>query len=197
MKRILNIHGFDSHGDNSKKRWLEKLFPSYEIISPTLPPVPERAEEILQGLLLEESFDLIIGSSLGGFYAWYLSQVYEIPAILLNPALNPFYDLRRRLGRGVNPKTGLTYYFEESDLKHLTRMFARVYPADYPYFKIFISNNDEILKFSHIEEVYKDHLTIDEYGSHRFEKVDLIEDSVKAILNNKKCIFNEQYQQPS
>lgn len=189
--KILNIHGFDSHGENSKKAWLEKEFPDYEIISPTLPPVPKRAEEILSATINENSkIEMILGSSLGGFYAWYFGQIYDTPSVLLNPALNAFYDLRPRLGNGVNPKTGQTYHFSDEDLNHLAKMFARVYPVDYPYFKIFLSNRDEVLSFHYLNDVYKNHITVADYGSHRFEKVELILEAVKNILQDKKNIFN-------
>jgi len=129
-------------------------------------------------------------NSLGGFYGWHLSQVFETPAILLNPALSAFYDLIPRLGNGVNPKTGLSYHFCDEDLNHLAKMFARVYPADYPYFKIFLSNRDEVLPFHYLQDVYKNHITLDDYGSHRFEKLELILEPVKSILQNKENIFN-------
>ena len=40
----------------------------------------------------------LIGSSLGGFYATFLSEEYDLPAVLINPAVRPFRFLETIIG---------------------------------------------------------------------------------------------------
>ena len=45
---------------------------------------------------------MLIGSSLGGFYATFLSEEYDLPAVLINPAVRPFDSRESLLGEHRN-----------------------------------------------------------------------------------------------
>jgi predicted esterase YcpF (UPF0227 family) len=106
---IINIHGFGGRGDNSKYKWLCENAGHHEIYSPTLDYVSENPGNILSHLsnrisLLwqtnsEDAADVcVVGSSLGGFFARRLNQIYPgVTAILINPSLAPFLTARNRL----------------------------------------------------------------------------------------------------
>ena len=51
----------------------------------------------------------LIGSSLGGFYATFLAEHYGARAVLINPAIRPYDDLRPYIGRQRNLYTGEEY----------------------------------------------------------------------------------------
>lgn len=48
----------------------------------------EQLEKLIQSLNSKEL--MLMGSSLGGYYATYLSDKYNGPAALINPAVRPF-----------------------------------------------------------------------------------------------------------
>jgi len=96
---IINIHGLHSTGDNSKYEWLKENAPRHEIWSPTIHYEDANAHEILnrikENIPNERTDVFIIGSSLGGFFARIINQIFQdITAILINPALAPFIGLR-------------------------------------------------------------------------------------------------------
>ena len=51
----------------------------------------------------------LVGSSLGGFYATWLAERFGARAVLINPAIRPYEDLRAFLGRQRNLYTGEEY----------------------------------------------------------------------------------------
>jgi predicted esterase YcpF (UPF0227 family) len=115
---ILNIHGFASHGKNSKSEALRNN--GYEVISPTLPVDPKEAIELLEKKM--EGVTVIMGTSLGGFYALYLSSKYGIPALLINPSTEPDVTMGAKLGVHTNWKTGETLEWTEDHMNSLAEL---------------------------------------------------------------------------
>ncbi|MDE6087299.1 MAG: hypothetical protein K2G25_02830 [Oscillospiraceae bacterium] len=94
---ILNIHGYKGSPENSAKKILDQ-FHCYEVLSPALnydriPPVQMFAE--LNQIVQEQTPDVLVGTSYGGFFAASLCAKYRIPAILVSPCLLPFVQLPR------------------------------------------------------------------------------------------------------
>lgn len=85
---VLYIHGFESAPTPVKTSFIADL--GFTVIAPQL-----HYEEVLgtydrlMQLAQEFKVDWLIGSSLGGYTAFWLSQELEIPTLLFNPAL-PF-----------------------------------------------------------------------------------------------------------
>ena len=93
--KILNIHGYQGEPQNSAFNTLCEA--GYEdIISPSVDfdaVEPKNITESLKFIVLQKKPDIIIGTSLGGFFAAVLSAETGLPAILINPCLMPFYHL--------------------------------------------------------------------------------------------------------
>ena len=67
--RILFIHGLASSGRYKMADQLRILVKGAEVLAPDVPPEPDKALTFLQSLCLEYRPDLIVGHSLGGFWA--------------------------------------------------------------------------------------------------------------------------------
>jgi uncharacterized protein len=65
---------------------------------PVLPPSPREAIAFIERSLAPRRDDVLIGSSLGGYYARFVAEHHGCRAVLLNPAVRPDRDLRRHLG---------------------------------------------------------------------------------------------------
>ncbi len=92
--KILNIHGYKGSSENSACLALKEL--GYDVISPQLDydaESPENILSLLSDVLSDSKPDVIVGTSLGGFFALLLSIESGLPSVLVNPCLMPFITL--------------------------------------------------------------------------------------------------------
>jgi len=99
--KALYIHGLQSNPNPKKLDIIESF--ELDVISPFIDYEKEKGEvyERVKSLAIENNIDLIIGSSLGGFIAYWLSKDLEKPALLFNPAL--YFESMQTFIPLVNP----------------------------------------------------------------------------------------------
>ena len=98
-KKVLYLHGYGSTGETDTAKNLRIfLSPEFELISPTYDcSNPRLAASQLTSVMesLDSSNIVVVGTSLGGFFANYLSRQRSIPAVLVNPSLHPSKSLAK------------------------------------------------------------------------------------------------------
>ncbi len=101
---IMYLHGFRSSPKSNKAQQicarLTERGRLNEYLCPHLPASPSAAAQMIEGKasLYEPEELALIGSSLGGYYATWLAERSGCRAVLLNPAIAPYDDLRAHLG---------------------------------------------------------------------------------------------------
>jgi uncharacterized protein len=101
---ILYLHGFRSSPQSKKAQMIRDAMAAYgrldDFACPPLPASPRAAAQLIEAAArLEDGQRLaLIGSSLGGYYATWLAERTGCRAVLLNPAIAPYDDLRSHLG---------------------------------------------------------------------------------------------------
>ena len=95
MMRILFLHGLESKPGCEKVQLLQSL--GHIVQSPKIEYKDDKSYENLYKLTKHNNYDVIIGSSMGGWFAWNLGKELGVPVLLLNPALH---------SRSVNPAIG-------------------------------------------------------------------------------------------
>ena len=85
MKKVLYLHGLESNQGGEKVEFLAGECAVYA-------PAMDYREEDLHGkvhnIIMKFKPDLLIGSSMGGYVAHEFAKAFNLPAILLNPALH-------------------------------------------------------------------------------------------------------------
>ncbi|KGL51215.1 hypothetical protein HQ29_09560 [Porphyromonas canoris] len=103
---ILYLHGLTSSYMSSRGRFLRDLLPKDHILTPDIPLDAHEALHFLSDIVNREEPDVIIGSSMGGFFA------HQLPAkkkILINPAFTTSEVMGRYKG------LRLRFYHERFD----------------------------------------------------------------------------------
>ena len=130
---ILNIHGYHGSRQNAafsalKENRCENIISpdiNYDAVS------PEKVREYLAGIIRENDIGLIVGTSLGGFFAAVLSAELGIPVILVNPCLMPFLHL---------PRLGYT-----GDIKPFISLFGNLTGLDSEKTSCIIGGSDDVI----------------------------------------------------
>lgn len=181
------FHGFNSapNPESSKIKELEKLgavefirynsFDSYDAIFES---IESQLDQLIES---DKSLDfLLIGTSLGGFWAATMSAHTGLAAVLINPSINPANSLERYVGiEFVNYVTGST-----------DRMEAHVPSTYYPIppfgtFIVLLDKGDDVFDEAKTRYKFKENVPVISFagGSHRFEHMKEALPSIKKFYN--------------
>ncbi len=146
---LIYIHGFNSSPASFKARVLQKELaeraPGAIFMAPALPPSPTAATRLLEALVVAHPQAILVGSSLGGYYAGWLAERYDLRAVLVNPAVRPYELLHDHVGMQTNLYTGERYEFTAAHVEELRALEqARVTPARY---LLMLETGDEVLDY--------------------------------------------------
>jgi hypothetical protein len=187
---IVYLHGFNSGGQASKARWLRAHLAPVVVFSPTYephhPPAAVRfLRKFIRRLQRENPQDrklMLIGSSLGGFWAQYLAQQnwqYRgqshgsdpgIALVLINPSVRPDETLAAHTGRYRNEATGGETILTHADVRALRDYRVEPCNPGIPTL-VLLDAGDEILDSRVAEAAFRGcgRTIIYPGGSHRFE----------------------------
>ncbi len=148
---LLYLHGFRSSPQSVKARkmamWMAQEFAHVHWWCPQLPASPRQAmADVLAGVA-DWPVDrmAVVGSSLGGFYASWLSLHLGCPAVLINPAVHPSRDLAKYIGEQAawhDPAQSI--FFDAAYIDERQALELQV-PNPRPQTLAFIAKGDEVL----------------------------------------------------
>lgn len=97
-RSILYLHGYDSSSKGLKPQRLRELCTANRLLIPDLSTDPLQCMTLSEDTLKTASNDtIIIGASLGGFYAYYLAAKYKKDCLLINPVAEPAIEAKKML----------------------------------------------------------------------------------------------------
>ncbi len=193
---LIYIHGFISSPKSTKAQLLKHamnvLGRGDEYYVPQLPFDPERAIALLEAKItaslqqLDASKIALVGSSLGGYYATWLANKFDLKAVLVNPSVRPYDSLKPYLGEVSNVYTGEKYTFET---RHIEVLKSYDVPelASPENFYLMVQTADEVLDYRQAVEKYVDcRCDIQQGGSHGFEGFENMIPSIFKFLGINK-----------
>jgi uncharacterized protein len=129
----------------------------------------------------------LIGSSLGGFYAKYLAQKYDINVVLINPAINADKTLVKFIGESPNFYDNSHFEWNQEHIEMLKKY--QVNPVDInAKTLLLLQKGDALLNYKEAYRYYESIETcqtiLEDGGSHSFEKIEDKFHIIDKFFNN-------------
>jgi len=161
---------------------LDNLLPEIKVIAPDIPYDPVKAIPFLEEFIeARNDGDLmLIGSSLGGYYAQYLARKAHCKVVLINPALNPVPLLSGQVGKQTNYYTNETYMLTDEMVRSLAQYDVISPEKDGIPTLVLLDEGDELIDYRDAKQRYDNigQVVVFPGGSHRF---DHLQESAEAI----------------
>ena len=147
---ILYLHGFRSSPASTKARQLADLMDARgqgkRYFCPALSPVPNEAIAQAEAIIEAQPGPLtLVGSSLGGYYATWLAEKFDLRAVLINPAVVAPLALDEFVGTQTNLYTGEPFEFTQAHIDQLHALEApQITPSRY---LLMVETGDEVLNY--------------------------------------------------
>jgi predicted esterase YcpF (UPF0227 family) len=146
--RLIYLHGFRSSPASFKARLLgEAIVRSgvpTDFICPQLPDAPAAAWRLIREHLAPTGRDVVVGSSLGGFYARAIAEQTGCRAVLINPALEAPRLLAAQIGVHTRWHGPGSFEIRASDIEALEGIAARTLSRPERYLLI-AATGDEVI----------------------------------------------------
>lgn len=172
MQHILYIHGFLSSPQSAKAQQMLAFAAErqdLQLMLPALPVDPGTALAILEQCIASApKLPVLIGSSLGGFYANILAARHGLRAVLINPAVHPHKLLSAYVGEQRNYHTGVASEVKPEHFRLLELL--EVAPQHPEKLWVLLETGDETLDYRQAEQFYSAcKVDVSPGGSHSYE----------------------------
>jgi predicted esterase YcpF (UPF0227 family) len=175
---IIYIHGFGGCGKGAKATQFKEHYQQKNIpfIAPSLSYVPTLALSTLEEIIenCQDREIKLIGSSLGGFYATYLANKYNLKTALINPSTNPILTLQRikeENYRGVNFFDLSEFDFTSNHINSLERYYIKDIKKE--LFLVMLQRDDDLIDYQIAKELFDgSKMIIADGGGHGFEGIE-------------------------
>jgi predicted esterase YcpF (UPF0227 family) len=186
---LIYCHGLGSSGKSDKANILRRECSDLGVLAPDLPLEPREAIARIEAELNQANGTrhLLIGSSLGGFYALYLHQQKGVPAVLLNPAIAPFQEQSNR--EAIQRHIDKPLAWRADYMPQLAAMQIKpedVKPQD---LRIYLAQDDDLLDYKvalNFFGVTKCAITVLPNGGHRLSNFETIIPEIRAFYLSLK-----------
>jgi predicted esterase YcpF (UPF0227 family) len=170
---ILYIHGLNSSPASLKASQLQRAMAQLGLAAqlrvPALHHHPRQAIAQLEALITELGRPVLVGSSLGGYYATHLAERHGLPALLINPAVRPHLRFDGYLGPQKNYYSDETWELTADHVSALAELDIAMLqdPARY---QVWLQTADETLDYRDAQRYYRAcALRIQAGGDHGFQ----------------------------
>ncbi|CAA0081733.1 Uncharacterised protein [Halioglobus japonicus] len=166
--KVLYLHGYGSKFDPDSAK-MQTLKKRGKVSGPDL-DYGRGQQAVVDAVLTfvdNENYDLIVGTSMGGWLASHASVLLRVPFVALNPAIRPSQTLQKYIGQTIN------YVGYDCLIDDQAVISYEDFQTQGGYGHILCEEGDEVLDahetISHLKAYYG--TTLVPAGSHRFESL--------------------------
>lgn len=183
MTKIIYIHGFKGSYQSDKVQYLKDAFPDADVYGF---PVPEKAQDAyleidkqLMDAFATDSDVILVGTSLGGFWAQFFANKYALKSVIINVCVAPHISLAEFVG------TERAEGWTTADADAYYSFFQHQRAPEYPCV-VLLEEGDELFESKFTATLYptaKVHLLPG--GNHRFTNYPKMVEAVQQLKNNE------------
>ena len=151
---IIYLHGFQSSTLSIKGQFIQAFCQNqHHVHLPDLNMPPEQVLAHVSEMI--ECLDqvVLIGSSLGGFYATQLVAKHAVPAVLINPAMRPWQLFHNLFGAELPYGVNAQWTLDQTQLDQLEQM-AVPFVQDADKILVLLQQDDEVLDYREAQRYY-------------------------------------------
>ncbi len=181
---IIYIHGFSSSENSVKGQILKNYFAGKEkVLTPGLPEEPNKTIKILEELIDNSKGEnvMLIGSSLGGFYALAMHSKYEnLKTVLINPALFPWEQLKPYVGMNISKSNGQSFEWKAEYLEQLRKQNDDIGDKKSDKIMLLLAKDDELIDYKNTMSLLgkTGELIVLENAGHQFSRFDEVLENI-------------------
>ena len=184
---IVYLPGFNSGPQSEKSAQLKLHFPG--LVAATYDTWdPDNGFKQIDALLrpLLQDQPLLVGSSLGGFWAYQFAKKYDLKCVLLNPCMTPEVSLKPSVGKVENFYTGATGILTLEDLLKYPGYRGAGAALELTQCTVLHEKGDEVIPYQESVENFagKAKLVLLEGGNHRFAQLDVAIREIRQLQNS-------------
>lgn len=174
---LLYLHGFLSSPLSKKARQTVLHCEQTGLVDISVPKLHSGPSDTIAELrvlidALENARIVLMGSSLGGYYATFLAEEYGFPAVLINPAVRPFDFWRSHVGEHKNYYSDDVHVVTEKHIQELKDLEI-INLTNPDNFMVLVQTGDETLDYRQaVEKFGSSHCIVRENGNHSYENFD-------------------------
>lgn len=170
---ILYMHGLNSsplsHKASQLSAALERIGMGAWLQVPSLHHHPRQAIVQLERAIADLGRPLLVGSSLGGYYATHLAERHGLKALLINPAVTPHRRFDGYIGQQTNLYTGEVWELTEDHVTALAELEVPP-PQNADRYQVWLQTGDETLDYRDAADFYRGcAVRIQAGGDHGFQ----------------------------
>ena len=147
---ILYLHGFTSGPQSHKAQALGMRLRERGLgdrfVCPQLPASPREAIGLAASLIAKHGVSTVVGSSLGGYYATWLAETFDLKAVLVNPAVVAHLSLKDYVGPQRWLYTGQPFEFTREHIEQLRAIEVPVLSKPQRFW-LLVEEGDETLDY--------------------------------------------------
>ena len=174
--KVIYLHGFNSDGDSRTVKNLRKKIPdlisvSYDYI--LADKAYEKIRETIKETIKEDADIILVGTSLGAFWANYFNQKFGLKSVLINPSTYPWLSLVKYIGLNKNFNSGEERILTAENVAAYKKYESEIIRGYHR--TVVLGTKDNVIDYRATEKVFKGKAEIILLNEgHRIENTDRI-----------------------
>ncbi len=182
---VIYIHGFRGSAQSPKVGSMRDHFEKQgiKVFAPTYNDTDAHKShhhltQFVSGVIKQYPHSVLVGCSLGGFWAHYLGNQFRLPSVLLNPAIKPWVTLKKYI-----PEAAISHQ-QVVDFKDFDMKYAKPTTVYEPRI-VLVEQGDDVIDPNETVKTFTGHAKVESLpgGTHRFENFAKMNDAIEEVGN--------------